>query len=420
MHSGARYLPPPAALPAALLLAVAACTPATPPATPAAAPSITATRPVETMAWRSFTFPELGVWLSNEVEGGRVNDAWQENDSTITVLIRPENAPINNSAWYAFKVWSRAPRDIHVRLTYEDGRHRYWPETLRAGGAWTRLDSSAVRLDDAPRAAVLRLRVTPDTMWVAGQTMKTSSWFRAWTDSLSARRDITRTVIGTTPGGRPIHMLQFGDTAARRHVMLISRQHPPEVTGTMAFVRFIEELAGESALATEFRSHFRVHAVPLVNPDGVDLGHWRHNTGGVDLNRDWVEFNQPETRAVRDAFLRIMAQPGATLWFGADFHSTQRDVFYTLDRSLETMPPGLVDRWLAHISATLPHYRLEDSPSGLATPTSRNWFYSTFGAPALIYEVGDETDRALIREVATTAARGTMTVLLEELARGGR
>ena len=49
---------------------------------------------------------------------------------------------------------------------------------------------------------------------------------------------------------------------------------------------------------------------------------------------------------------------------------------------------------------------------------SRNWFYREFGAPALIYEVGDQTDRALIREVATTAARGTMEILLEELGRG--
>ena len=32
---------------------------------------------------------------------------------------------------------------------------------------------------------------------------------------------------------------------------------------------------------------FRVLAFPLMNPDGVDLGHWRHNAGGIDLNRDW-------------------------------------------------------------------------------------------------------------------------------------
>jgi hypothetical protein len=65
--------------------------------------------------------------------------------------------------------------------------------------------------------------------------------------------------------------------------------------------------------------------------------------------------------------------------------------------------------------AELPHYRVDDAPSGLTTPMSRNWFYREFRAPGLIYEVGDQTDRDLIREVAATAARGTMQILLEEL-----
>jgi predicted deacylase len=209
--------------------------------------------------------------------------------------------------------------------------------------------------------------------------------------------------------------MEFGNLEATRHVMIMGRQHPPEATGTMALLAFVEELAGDSPLAREFREHFQVHVIPLVNPDGVDLGHWRHNTGGVDLNRDWVAFNQPETRVVRETFAEILEEPGHELWFGADFHSTQNDVFYTLERSLETDPPEITDKWLDYLGANLPHYEVNDSPGGLETPMSRNWFYRTFGAPALIYEVGDETNRALIREVATTAARGTMEILLEEV-----
>jgi cytosolic carboxypeptidase protein 6 len=157
-------------------------------------------------------------------------------------------------------------------------------------------------------------------------------------------------------------MLQTGDTAASRHVLVISRQHPPEVTGTIALVAFVEEITGNSPLAHEFRRHFRTHIVPIMNPDGVDLGHWRHNTRGVDLNRDWIDFLQPETRMVRVAFLRETSRPGAAVWFATDFHSTQRDV---------------------------------------------------------TYEVGDSTDPVLIREVAATAARGMMEVLLDELRRAG-
>ena len=417
-----RFLP-------SILLALAACAPAAPPAappsprsdvrTPGDPPSpplgISETRPISDVHRRTVGFLDAGVWISNELEGGRVSDAWQEEDSLFVVHIRPENAPINNSAWFAFKVWSNAPRTIDVRLSYEHGRHRYWPATRRAGEPWTKLDSAAVRTDSVSNEPTLRLRVGPDTLWVAGQELMTSSFFDEWTEGLANRPDITRRVAGTSGRGRPMPMVEFGDPGATRHVMIIGRQHPPEATGTMALLSFVETLAGDSYLGREFREHFRVHVIPLVNPDGVDLGHWRHNTGGVDLNRDWIAFNQPETRAVRDTFKEILDQPGHELWFGVDFHSTQHDVFYTLERTLETDPPGITEKWIGYLSESLPHYEVNDSPSGLETPMSRNWFYETFGAPALIYEVGDETDRELIREVAATAARGTMQILITTL-----
>ena len=415
------------------LLAVGACTSVSPsgaPGTPGrtartgaplqsepAGPTlaISETRPITDMHRRTFGFSEAGVWISNEFDGGRVNDAWQEGDSRFVVQISPENFPINASAWYAFKVWSRERRSIEVDLVYENGRHRYWPKIRRLDEPWLAIDSAAFHFDRESRTATLKLEVGPDTLWIAGQEMMTSSFFQAWTDSLAEASDITKSIAGTSGRGRPMPMLEFGDPGATRHVMVMGRQHPPEATGTMALLAFVEEMAGESPLAQEFRESFRVHVIPIVNPDGVDLGHWRHNTGGVDLNRDWEAFNQPETRVVRDTYTRILGAPGHELWFGVDFHSTQNDVYYTLDRSLQTDPAGVIDKWLDHLRTELPHYQVNDSPSGLETPMSRNWFYSTFGAPALIYEVGDQTDRELIREVATTAAQGTMQILLEEL-----
>lgn len=366
---------------------------------------------------RTTGFLDAGLWISNEIRGGWLDEVWREGDSLVVVRIRPENTPINNSPWYAFKLWSHEPDTLELRLTYDGGRHRYWPR-IRTGalGAWQPLPQEAVRVDSSATAATLRLEVGPDTVWVAGQELFTSETFRAWNDSLAGLPHVTLSTIGTSPGGRSLDMLQItADPEALRHVFLLGRQHPPEVTGTLALLRFVEKLAGDSPLAREFRRHYQVHVVPLVNPDGVDLGYWRHNTNGVDLNRDWVAFQQPETRIVRSALLGVLERPGAEVWFAADFHSTNRDVFFTLDRSLETRPAGFVDRWLDRIRLDLPDYSVSDVPSGLDSPTSRNWFYREFGAPAVIYEVGDATDRALIREVATTAARALMELLLEEL-----
>lgn len=44
---------------------------------------------------------------------------------------------------------------------------------------------------------------------------------------------------------------------------------------------------------------------------------------------------------------------------------------------------------------------------------SRDWAWREYQAPGMVYEVGDNTPRPLIREVAETAARGTMEILLE-------
>lgn len=390
--------------------------------------TITVDRPIEEARRRTLGFLADGVWFSNELAGGRLNDLWREGDTMFVARIRPENTPINNSPWYAFKVWSAKPRTVPVQLRYDDHRHRYWPKVRLRDGAWMPLDSAAVAVDTMANTATLRLAVGPDTLWVAGQKLITSAELDRWQDSLAALPQVSRQPIGTSRLGRALHMLTITDDpapsldvaseaapTARPHVLLIGRQHPPEVTGTLAMLRFVEELAGDSPLARAFRQRFRVLAVPLVNPDGVDLGHWRHNVGGVDLNRDWVAFRQPETAAVRDAFLYVRDVTGAEVWFAADFHSTWYDVFYTLDRELATRPAGFVDRWLERIGSELPDYAVSDSPSGLANSTSRNWFYREFGAPAVTYEVGDSTDPETVRAVAATAARALMELLLEEL-----
>ncbi len=380
--------------------------------------TISATRPITDVERGTFVFDALGVTVSNDFAGGRFSEATTDGDSVLVLHLRPENAPINNSAWYAFRLWANEPDTLTVRLTYTDGRHRYVPKVRTAAAPeWTLLDSEAVRLDEETRDALLRLPVGPDTIQVAGQEMRTSSFFEEWTATLAARDDVTRRSIGTTPRGRDMSMVESGNPDARRHVLFISRQHPPEVTGTFALVAYMAEMLGDSPLAADFRDRFRIHVVPLMNPDGVDLGHWRHNTGGVDLNRDWVAFHQPETRFVRDEMGRILAEEGRELWFFADFHSTNRDVFYTLDRALETRPAGVLDPWIEHIRTALPDYALEEDPSdGGYGVVSRDWAWREHQAPGMVYEVGDNTPRELIAEVARTAARGTMQILLERAA----
>jgi len=67
---------------AALLLGGCAHNPPTSPAAPAER-DISATRPITETHRRTIGFLERGVWVSNELEGGRFTDVWMEGDSVL-------------------------------------------------------------------------------------------------------------------------------------------------------------------------------------------------------------------------------------------------------------------------------------------------------------------------------------------------
>ena len=97
--------------------------------------------------------------------------------------------------------------------------------------------------------------------------------------ALLARSEQNRDLIGLD--------IYNGEAKGKEMLVILSRQHPPELTGYFAMQSFIDELLNDTKLSNDFRKKYRILVYPMVNPDGVDLGHWRHNTGGIDLNRDW-------------------------------------------------------------------------------------------------------------------------------------
>ena len=253
-----------------------------------------------------FAFDQEGVFFSNDFEAGRLLEVEREANGIYSGRITPENHPINNSAWFAFNAWARQTMTVHITLNYSNGVHRYWPKTSRDKVNWTPLDSSQVTVIEDESKATFELNLGPDTLWVAGQELLTNAVFERWQQKLSKLPYISQQVIGESREGRPIHMLELTESEKPdAYLLVIARQHPPEIPGTLAFISFIETLSADTELAEAFRKRFAVWAVPVVNPDGVAEGHWRHNTGGVDLNRDWHGFNQPETRVVRDQFVQL-------------------------------------------------------------------------------------------------------------------
>ena len=356
----------------------------------------------------------FGVSADNEYDGARLNGFEAVNDSVFKAIVSPENFPINHSAYFSFRLWSEVEKDIELEIHYTKHKHRYWPKLSRDRETWVRLDSSAFDTLKAPNIATLKLHLTPDKLYVSGQELLTSGDVKKWGDKISSMPHVSSSVAGKSKLGRDMQFLDIcqGLPKGKDAIVVIGRQHPPEVTGHYAMESFVEEIMDDNYLSNAFRKKFRILVYPLMNPDGVDLGHWRHSAGGIDLNRDWQHYHQEEIRVVANHIVETTKKNKNDVLFGIDFHSTQKDLYYTLPADYDPTVKGLKDLWLQGIDDSFPDYTPDDRPGALNNPISKGWFYVQLDAEAITYEIGDETPRDFIREKGRVAARELMQLLV--------
>ena len=359
-----------------------------------------------------WNFRDQGVTIRADFPRARLTECRSLKWGEFEAVARPENLPVNDSPWFAFHIQSVKPMSVVLRLRCQGGTLRYRPKISTDGHQWVLLPKECYEQLEGDRECILRLETGPQKLWVAAQEPVSCAEMHDWAGTLERLPYVTRRSVGASVLGTPLLRLDVGNAEARRHVVIIGRQHPPETTGSLALMRFIEETTGDSALARLFRQEFHLLVMPLMNPDGVDAGHWRHNMGHVDLNRDWQAFAQPETRAVRDQILAL--KENGRVFLLLDFHSTFKDVFYTQSDEAKTSPVGFTARWLSGLQKRLPDYEAKRSASPTPTPTtSIYWAHETLGTPAITYEIGDNTDRSLLQQVAVNAAQEMMSLLLE-------
>ncbi len=361
-----------------------------------------------------WAFAEAGVVFDATFPRARLNDCELIGTGEYGLVIRPENLPVNNSAWFAFKVSAAKEASITVRLRCQGGTVRYRPKISTDGNQWVMLPAEAYAKGPGENECTLQLEIGTQPLWVAAQELVSTAEMTSWAHTLERLPYVTAREFGKSMQGRPLFRVDIGNEQATRHVSIIGRQHPPETTGSLALMRFIEEIAGDTELARTFRQEFHVLVIPLINPDGVDAGHWRHNMGHVDLNRDWGGFAQPETKAAAEQ-ISALKNRGGRLFLHLDFHSTFKDVFYTQPDEKPSFPALFAARWLDGLQKRVPEYHVnrEASPTPTLT-TSAYWAHNTFGIPGITYEIGDNTDRALLKRVAANAAQEMMTLLLAD------
>ena len=110
--------------------------------------------------------------------------------------------------------------------------------------------------------------------------------------------------IGKSSANRPIFAIILADPDKhipmdkRAKLFLMCGQHGDEQMSTTSMMDFVNGIANtRDAKQSKMLKKVAIAIVPVVNPDGFVLNQ-RFSAKGIDLNRDWQDLSQPETKSI--------------------------------------------------------------------------------------------------------------------------
>ena len=393
---------------------------------------------------KTYNFEKDQLYVSNEFEGARLIDFYPNKDNTYTAVFEPENLTAY-TPWFAFKIWSPREQnvtinvisrtvDFHLLRTISpkvrDLLEKFRPMISNDRLTWDYMNPIDLNKKNPKYIFTLHMQVNQSPRWVSAQELITSTDYQQWTKKLEEHPFITDSIIGSSVEGRPIREVDITESKGDPEMLIITgRQHPSEVAGFFSLKAFVEKISGNSALAVAFRKRFKLIIFPLVNPDGVDDGFGRCNANGINLNRDWKHFMQPETRAVKDRVEDLLRRHSGKVRFFIDFHSAEKDLFYVIPtdkllkkdfssekRRKREKGNRLIHTWIEKLQSKFPDREFEISyqSSREKAGATDDWMFLDNDVPALTWETGFLTDRNTIKGIADTASVELTKLLLEQ------
>jgi len=121
---------------------------------------------------------------------------------------------------------------------------------------------------------------------------------------------------GESVKGRDLYLAKFASDEANPTVLFLTQQHGNETLTTEGALKLIQNLTSNGKKTQEILDNVNVLIAPRLNVDGaegdvnfslddyVSGTHTRYNANGVDLNRDHVDREQPETKAFHENVLQ--------------------------------------------------------------------------------------------------------------------
>jgi len=111
--------------------------------------------------------------------------------------------------------------------------------------------------------------------------------------------------LGTSYEGREIKVITWGKGPV--DVLMWTQMHGNEATATRAVFDLLNYLDQSTGEIETLKTELKLHIIPMLNPDGAQLFQ-RRTTQGIDMNRDALALQCPESKILKDYRDRIDAE----------------------------------------------------------------------------------------------------------------
>ena len=129
--------------------------------------------------------------------------------------------------------------------------------------------------------------------------------------------------VGESIEGRALNLISIG--SGKTNVLLWSQMHGNEPTATQAIFDILNFLASDDFQEEkkEILENLTIHFLPMLNPDGAERFQ-RRNLLGVDINRDAVRLQSPESKTLKYVRDSLNADFGFNLHDQSTYYNAER------------------------------------------------------------------------------------------------
>ena len=130
--------------------------------------------------------------------------------------------------------------------------------------------------------------------------------------------------VGSSIEGRALRLISLG--TGTTDVFLWSQMHGDEPTATQAIFDILNFFASSDFIKEkeDLLKKVRIHFLPMLNPDGAEVFK-RRNYLGIDINRDALTLQSPESKVLKKIRDSLQAD------FGFNLHDQSR--YYNAERT---------------------------------------------------------------------------------------